>query len=53
LILRKTEGLQTARFEDARRMASAALSADPHGHRAGFVELLERLLAGQLRAVRQ
>jgi Ca-activated chloride channel family protein len=53
LILRKTEGLQTARFEDARRMASVALGADPHGHRAGFVELLERLLAGQLRAVRQ
>jgi Ca-activated chloride channel family protein len=53
LILRQTEGLETARIEDARMLAAAALGPDPHGHRAGFVGLLERLAAGQRREFRQ
>jgi len=46
LILRGTEGLEDRRFEDADRLASAALGSDPHGHRAEFVSLLERLADG-------
>jgi Ca-activated chloride channel family protein len=53
LILRKTEGLETIGFEDASRLAAAALGSDPHGHRAGFVELLDRLAASQKREWRQ
>ena len=45
LILRETEGLETAGLEDARKLAAAALGSDPHGHRAGFVNLLQRLAA--------
>lgn len=45
MILRETEGLEAARFEDAGRLATAALGPDPHGHRAGFVGLLKRLAA--------
>jgi Ca-activated chloride channel family protein len=45
LVLRETEGLETIRFEDAGKLAAAALGADPHGHRAEFVSLLERLAA--------
>jgi Ca-activated chloride channel family protein len=53
LILRQTEGLETARIENARMFAAAALGPDPHGHRAGFVGLLERLATGQRREFRQ
>jgi secreted protein with Ig-like and vWFA domain len=47
LILRRSEGLESARFGDARALASSALGPDPHGHRAEFVRLLDRLTAGQ------
>jgi hypothetical protein len=53
LILRRTEGLETVRFQDVRTLASSALGPDPHGHRAGFVQLLDRLAIGQNREYRK
>jgi Ca-activated chloride channel family protein len=43
MILRKADGLEDSQLEDACRLATAALGADPHGHRSEFISLLKRL----------
>jgi secreted protein with Ig-like and vWFA domain len=45
LMMRGTEGMEATGFEDAGKLAAAALGSDPHGHRAGFVGLLRQLAA--------
>jgi Ca-activated chloride channel family protein len=43
MILRGAEGLEACRLGDALRMAETALGGDPHGQRAEFVGLLQRI----------
>jgi secreted protein with Ig-like and vWFA domain len=46
-VLRETEGLGQAGLRQARDYAAAAKGSDPHGLRAEFVSLLDRLVANQ------
>ena len=43
LLPRHTEGTDGCGFEDVRRIASRAVGTDPHGQRAEFLQLIERL----------
>ena len=43
MLLRGDPALTGCRLADARQLASAALGADPHGERAGFITLLDHL----------
>jgi secreted protein with Ig-like and vWFA domain len=46
-VIRETEGFGQASLRQARDMAAAAKGSDPHGLRAEFVSLLDRLVANQ------
>ena len=43
-VLRQTGGLGTATLQQARELAASSKGADPHGHRAEFVAMLDRLI---------
>jgi Ca-activated chloride channel family protein len=43
MLLRNRDDLRGLRFEDVLDLAGSALGADPHGHRAGFIELVRHL----------
>jgi Ca-activated chloride channel family protein len=47
LLLRNTEGTAASSFGDVRTLAAAAVGPDPHGLRAEFVRLIEKLAAQQ------
>ena len=47
LLLRNTEGTAASSFGDVRTLAAAAVGPDPHGLRAEFVRLIEKLSAQQ------
>lgn len=46
-LLRETEGFASANLQTAREMAAGAIGTDPHGQRAEFVRLLNKLVSDQ------